>query len=292
MKPAQLAIIFAFLAVLCWAPNSAIGKLLVGELDSYQIRFFTSLFSAITMLLIILLQGKANVLIEYKPKDWLNLSAIGFIGVFLAFLFFFESLKRLPAQETMILFYFFPIPTALLGILFLREKASLKGFLAMLISFFGAIVVITKGDVFSMQFTSVAGVLFGLAAALAHAFFSILDKKHEYEKFTANFVYFAVAAALSLLTVLAFSAIPSISMPQLLGLLAIGAVVGGLGYTFFLLALKDGETSAVSNIMLLTPFVSLLFISVLANEQILLSSIIGLAMILAGIAFQSMGKSR
>ena len=119
----------------------------------------------------------------------------------------------------------------------------------------------------------------------------ILDKKYGYEKFTANLIYFVVAAALSLLTVLALSTIPSITIAQLLGLLAIGAVVGGLGYTFFLLALKEGETSAVSNIMLLTPFVSLLFISMLANEQILLSSIIGLALILAGIAVQSEGKS-
>lgn len=290
MKARYLGYLFALLAVLFWAPNSAVSKLLIGNLDILQILFFTTLFAVIILLIAVVSQKKLHVLMEYKPKDYLNLAVIGFIGIFLSYLFFLASIKFLPAQETMVLFYFFPIPTAILGFFLLKERIGLKGLFAIIISFLGAIVVISKGDIFALQFASLAGVLLGFGAAVSHAVFSILDKKHNYERFTATLIYFASSLVFSFAALLMFSSIPALSTGQLLGLICVGAMVGGLGYTFWLLALKHGDTAMVSNIVLLTPFASLILINLLVKEEIALSSIIGLILMLAGILIQSTRK--
>jgi drug/metabolite transporter (DMT)-like permease len=56
-------------------------------------------------------------------------------------------------------------------------------------------------------------------------------------------------------------------------------------------ALKYSTTTAkVSNLIFLSPFISLLFVRLLVGEKILLSTIIGLGFIIGGIALQQYGK--
>ena len=290
MRNRYLAYFFVLLAVLFWAPNSAISKVLVADLDSIQILFFTSLFATLSLFFFVLIQKKLPIVKSYTLKDYWNFALLGFVGIFLVYLLLLTSIALLPAQETLVLFYLFPIPIIPLGVLFLKEKFSLKKILASIISVIGAIIVLTKGNIFSLQFVSTIGILFGLGAAVSHAIFSIFDKKNNYEKFTSTMFYFLTSLVLSFFVMVLFSEIPVLSFPQILGLLSIGLVVNGLGYTFWFLALKEGDTALVSNIMLLTPFLALIFIAILVSEEIMLSSILGLIIIVAGIAFQSSQK--
>jgi drug/metabolite transporter (DMT)-like permease len=67
----------------------------------------------------------------------------------------------------------------------------------------------------------------------------------------------------------------------------IGIFEMGITFVFWLKAMKLSETtSQVSNLIYLSPFVSLLFIFYILNEKILLSSFIGLAFIVGGIIIQ------
>lgn len=56
---------------------------------------------------------------------------------------------------------------------------------------------------------------------------------------------------------------------------------------FWLLALKYGDTAKISNLIFITPFLSLVYIYFLLGEKILLSSVIGLVLIVLGIVIQS-----
>ena len=79
-------------------------------------------------------------------------------------------------------------------------------------------------------------------------------------------------------------------MPNIKGILG-SAYVGffemGLTFIVWLSALKYAKTTAqVSNFIYITPFLSLLLVSIVVGEKILFSTIIGLVFIVAGIILQ------
>jgi drug/metabolite transporter (DMT)-like permease len=62
----------------------------------------------------------------------------------------------------------------------------------------------------------------------------------------------------------------------------------GLPFVLWLKALKySGTTARVSNLIYLSPFISLILIHFFVGEQILLSTIAGLVFIISGIVWQS-----
>lgn len=59
-----------------------------------------------------------------------------------------------------------------------------------------------------------------------------------------------------------------------------------LGYLFWNMAIVKGETSKISNLAYICPFLSLLFSAVVLKEDISVYAIIGLLMIVEGIFLQ------
>ena len=88
-------------------------------------------------------------------------------------------------------------------------------------------------------------------------------------------------------TLFLFSWLKMPSFHVWLWLLLNGLVVNGISYIFWLKALEYGDTSVISNALYVTPFLSLVSITLFLGEQILLSSIVGLIIIVVGILLQS-----
>jgi drug/metabolite transporter (DMT)-like permease len=59
---------------------------------------------------------------------------------------------------------------------------------------------------------------------------------------------------------------------------------------FWFKALEHGDTFIVSNLLYLTPAISLLFVLLLLDEPVHASAVSGLVLIIAGILFQSRQK--
>ena len=88
-------------------------------------------------------------------------------------------------------------------------------------------------------------------------------------------------------TLVLFSSLKMPSWHIWLWLLLNGLVVNGISYIFWLKALEYGDTSVISNALYVTPFLSLVSITLFLGEQILLSSVVGLVIIVVGIVLQS-----
>ena len=192
-----------------------------------------------------------------------------------------------PAQNVVIVNYTWPICVVIFAIILLKDVFSMKKIFALVLSFVGVYIVTTKGDLLNFFVTYDKGILFALAGAICYALFSVLGKKYNYERFTSMMFFYAFTFIFILITVLIFSKIPQISLYELAGLLWLGIFTSGLAFVFWFLALKYGDTAKVSNVLFLTPFISLIYIHFLVGEKILLSSIIGLIFIVIGILIQS-----
>ncbi|MCK5760891.1 MAG: EamA family transporter, partial [Candidatus Delongbacteria bacterium] len=111
------------------------------------------------------------------------------------------------------------------------------------------------------------------------------DNKDAAVRLFLNFVFGTIYITV---TVLIFSDISGISFTGLLGGTYIGFFEMGLTFLLWSKALKLSVTTAkVSNLIFLAPFVSLVLIHyILPNEDVLLSTYIGLIFIVAGIYLQ------
>ena len=123
--------------------------------------------------------------------------------------------------------------------------------------------------------------------AAVFALFSVLGKKYRYDQVVSVFIYFVTALVFIAPTLFLFSSLKMPSFHVWLWLLLNGFVVNGISYIFWLKALEYGDTSVISNALYFTPFLSLVSITLFLGEQILLSSIVGLIIIVVGIPLQS-----
>ncbi|MGB2804956.1 MAG: DMT family transporter [Candidatus Zixiibacteriota bacterium] len=287
MEKQKQAYLYAITAVLFWSTVASAFKVSLRYLDFLQLLFFSSIASIIIFFLILLIQNKLSFFKEYSGKDYLRSAMLGFLNPFLYYVVLFKAYSLLPAQEAQPLNYTWSIVLVLLSIPILRQKIGLKSILAILISYFGVLVISTRGDIFGLTFSNPTGVFLALGSSVIWALFwiyNIKDKRDEVAKLFLNFLFGVVFI---LIAMLLSSRLRIPSAAGIAGAAYVGLFEMGITFVLWLKALKLSRTTAqVSNLIYLSPFVSLVLIRFVVGETILISTIIGLIFIVAGIIMQ------
>ena len=150
---------------------------------------------------------------EYSAKDYFNMAFLGFLGTYLYYVLLYGALALTTAQEGFILAYTWPILVLILAFVILKEKVTLKKILAILVSFFGIIIIVTQGNIHSITLTNFSGDFLALSGAFVFALFSILGKKNNFDKTVSAFIYFLSSLIFITITLFIFSTpkIPSLS---------------------------------------------------------------------------------
>jgi drug/metabolite transporter (DMT)-like permease len=236
---------------------------------------------------IVLFEKKMYVLKTYTVSDYVKIGASGFLGTYLYYVLLYAALAFTSASEGFILAYTWPMLVIILAFPLLKERLTLKKICSIFISFFGIVVIVTHGTIFALSFTSLQGDILALCGATVFALFSVLGKKYRYDQIVSVFIYFVTALVFIIPTLFLFSSLKIPSLHIWLWLLLNGFLVNGISYIFWFKALEYGDTSVTSNALYLTPFLSLVYIALFLGERILLSSIVGLVIIVVGIILQS-----
>jgi len=287
-KSEKTAILYAILAILFWSTVASAFKLTLKSIDSISILTFSSLVSLIFLLLVLIIKKQLRLLFNQSRKEWLYSSFLGFLNPFLYYLILFNAYDLLPAQEAMVLNYTWPLVLSVFSALIFKRKIPILGYIALLISFLGIIIIATKGNLFELKFDSPYGVLLAIGSAGVWALFWILnmqDKREPLLKLTSGFI---VGSFFSMILFFFTIDISSLSYPGILGATYIGIFEMGLTFLLWLTALsKTEKTNKISQLVYISPFLSLIFISIILGETILLSSFVGLLFIITGIVIQS-----
>lgn len=290
MKKSLSSYLYVSLAILLWGSTASVSKLILHDISSIQLIFYSFPFSILGLFSVLLFQGKIKELVKYRGHDFLKLAGMGFLGCFLYYIFLFGAIERTSAQEAFIVNYLWPIMVVLFGVLILKEKFSWKTACSVALSFLGVALVVSKGQ--ALDLSEINGTAVGMAAAgaVVYGLFSVLGKKLHYEVYSSMFYYYLFGFIYIAVGLFLFSNLPELGVSQLLGLAWIGVFTNGLAFVFWFKALELGDTVRMSNCVFLTPFVSLCFIALLTGETILPSSVFGLTLIVAGVLVQSRGK--
>jgi len=290
MSNQNRAYLFAISAVLFWSTIASAFKITLNHLDFLQLLLFSSLFSCVVLFALLSSQKKLHLIKKTKKKDIFSSALLGFLNPFLYYIVLLKAYTLLRAQEAGTLNYIWPITLVLLSIPLLKQRIHWISIVTILISFFGIIIISTEGKIVSLEFREPLGVLLAVSSSIFWALywiFNMKDKRDEVVKLLLNFLFGSIYI---LITVLIFSDL-NISLKGLAGAVYIGLFEMGLTYFLWLKALKlSVNTARVSNLVYLSPFISLIIIRNVVGEKILLATIVGLVFIISGIIIQKLSE--
>ena len=290
MTPRAQSYLSLALCILLWASIPVASKKILAELSNLQMLFYSTIFSVFALGALVLWQRKTVSLKDYKLRDFANLCWLGFLGAFLYYVLLYGAFARTSAAEGFLLAYTWPILISLLAVPLLGERFTPTRLIAIVISFSGVVAIVTQGRMVELRVENLAGNLLALCGALVFALFSIQGKRANYNVTVAAFVYFCAALICSAAAII-FSGGLALPSTAVWGwLIYNGLLVNGLSYVFWFKALEHGDTFIVSNLLYLTPAISLLFVLLLLDEPVHASAVSGLVLIIAGILFQSRQK--
>ncbi|GAC1347932.1 MAG: DMT family transporter [Ktedonobacteraceae bacterium] len=287
VNKAAKSFFYLSLCILSWGLIPVVSKKILVALNTLQMLFYSTIFSCMVMLGIVLVTKKLPVLKTYMVNDYAKIGVLGFLGTYLYYVLLYAALALTSASEGFILAYTWPMLVIILAFPLLKEKLTVKKLCSILLSFLGIIVIVTHGSIFTLNFTSLRGDILALGGAGVFALFSVLGKKYQYDQVVSVFIYFVTAQVFITTTLFLFSSLKIPSFYIWLWLMLNGFLVNGVSYIFWFKALEYGDTSVTSNALYLTPFLSLVYIALFLGEQILISSIVGLMIIVVGIVLQS-----
>ena len=281
------AYFYAVIVVLVWSTVASAFKISLRYLEPIHLLFYATAVSILALFFIILLQKKTALLRKCSPGDYLKSALLGFLNPFLYYVVLFQAYSLLPAQQAVSLNYTWAIQLVILSIPLLKQKIGMKSFLAIIIGYVGVLIIATQGNIASLRIANVQGTLLALGSAVIWALFwiyNIRDRRDAVIKLLLNFVFGFAFVGIYLIVSGRF-VIPE--LPGLAGAIYVGLFEMGITFVLWLQALRLSKTTAqVSNLIYLTPFLSLFIINIVVGEKILISTVIGLIFIIAGIILQ------
>ena len=275
------SLIYTLSAVFFWSTVATAFKISLEGMNFIQLLFYSSLAS--TIILSFFALKKRNDFKIFTPNSVL----LGFINPFLYYLMLFKAYSLLPAQEAQPLNYTWPIALSLLSVVFLNEKMNFKKIVGLILAFFGVIIIATRGNFSSLHFESLTGVIIAISTSIVWAAFWILNLKDNRPSEVKLFSAFFFGTIFSGIFVFRFDSFKIENYNYLFGALYIGLFEMGITFLFWNKGLQlSNDKTKSSTFAYLSPFISLLFIALVLGEKIMLSSIIGLVFIVAGIIYQ------
>lgn len=134
--------------------------------------------------------------------------------------------------KVFILNYTWPVFLFIISVFVFKEKFTLRKVLAIFISFFGIIVIITNGKLDTINIANIGGDTFALLVSLSAALYSVIGKKKNFEKTTSVFWYFIFVLIFIVTTLFLFSQ-PKGPTPSVLFWIAInGIFINGVSFIF------------------------------------------------------------
>lgn len=291
MQAQKKAYLLALLAVVFWSTMSSAFKLSLQFLAFDQLLFWSVLFAFIAITAIVSIKQQVKKVYAINKAEWLRSALMGLLNPFAYYLVLFKAYELLRAQEAGVLNYSWPVVLVILSALLLGQRIDLKGYISIFTSFFGLLVISTKGQLGSLHFESPLGVSLAIGSAFFWALYWIInlkDQRDSLPKITLNMGFGLVYIAIYMLF---FRSIEVPSGKGLFGAVYIGLFEMGITFVIWLMALKNSvNTAKVSNLIFLSPFLALFFIRAFVGEPILPSTMIGLILIVAGILLQQLRR--
>jgi len=287
MKRNTKAYFYAMTSVLLWSTVASAFKITLRYTDVLTMLFYSSLTSTILFFAILLAKHKFLSIKDLSKKKRFRFALGGLLNPCLYYMVLFGAYSRLPAQQAQPLNFTWPIILSLLSIPLLGKKIKVSGLAAICISFVGVVIISTRGNLKTLQFTDTIGVILALGSSVIWALYWIYSVKEKTDELVKLFINFACGTVFITIAWIFSGQANFPGFRGLAGAVYIGCVEMGVAFIMWYRALKcSTNTIYVATLIYLVPFLSLIAIHFFVKEKIHLSTIAGLILIVTGILLQ------
>ena len=287
------AILLALGAVLLWSTVATAFKLSLEHLAPVQLLAWACLVAVLTLGILLLGSGRFAQVWRGRRQDYLRSLMLGLINPLAYYLVLFEAYDRLPAQEAQPLNYTWAFTLAILAMPLLGHRLTRADVIGGLVAYSGVWVIATRGEVFALEFANPIGVALALGSTVLWALYWIYSARDKRDPLVALFCNFAFALPFVLLVCALTAGLELPDWRGLAGAAYVGVIEMALAFALWLGAMRaTTSTARISNLIFLSPFLSLFFIRAFVGETILASTWIGLGLIVSGLALQQVLRPR
>ncbi|MDW6002544.1 DMT family transporter [Vibrio mangrovi] len=289
------ALMFGISAVLLWSTVATAFKLTLAQLTPIQMLAVACVISSAVLLAICTLQRQLRHIIPTFTANPGYFILSGLINPLCYYLILFQAYRLLPASQAQSINYSWAITLTIMAAVFLKQQIRRQDYLAAVLCYLGVLIIATQGNLLALHFDSPLGVGLALLSTLLWAGYWILNTQNKADPVIGLLLGFLIATPCIIALSLYEDADWSHITPQgWLSAVYVGLFEMGITFFLWLNALKQTRhTARISNLIFISPFISLVLLSVIIHEQIHPSTILGLICIIGGLVIQQFaGKKR
>ncbi|MDF0533887.1 DMT family transporter [Shewanella yunxiaonensis] len=287
MKTSSQAFAYGLGAVLLWSTVATAFKIALTFFTPLQLVFVATIVSSLCLLVILGVQRKLPLLWQqFRARPLLYLQT-GLLSPFLYYLVLFKAYDLLPAQQALSLNYTWGILLPLLSVPMLSQKLRASDLVAALIAYFGVLVIATEGSISEMHFESPLGIGLCFTSTILWCLYWIVNTKDKGDPVVSLLLSFLIALPCITLMLVCTQSLPQLSLKAILAGSYVGLFEMGITFVLWLMALKTAtRTASISNLVFLSPVLSMCFIALILGEKILPSTLAGLGLIILALLLQ------
>ncbi len=290
------SLIFALLCVLLWATVASAFKLLLVKVDFKTALLPINIFSFLFFFSLCVKTNSIKDLINFDKKNILKSVIMGFLNPFLYYNLLFYGYSNLSGQVALVTNYSWSIFLVVISALLGFNKLSLVNVFVLVIGFLGvAVIGYNPNQEVKFDIIPFIGLLFSAIIWALYWLFSAKDERKSEVKLASYFFFGGIYHLLYWVANL-FQNEQTVDFVVSLEyvLLVIYIALFEMGLTFYLWekAVSYSENiTLTTNLIFITPFLSVLILSQVTGEIIQFSTIIGLLLIVISIILQRFTKT-
>ena len=237
--------------------------------------------------------GRLSRVIEVPRALLWRCLILGLLNPALYYWILFQAYDLLPAQDAMAINYTWGLTLPLIAALFSKIVPTRSEVGLALLSYLGILIIVTDGDLSAFEFNAPVGVLLALTSTVIWGLSWVLNSRfvdnHQLDPQVTLFLNFTAATpVLWLITVLTDGVI-TVTWASVLSGLYVGLFEMGIAFILWMSALRLTDNPIrVSSLIFLAPPISLVLITTVLGEPIAQSTLLGLVVILLGLAGQQL----
>lgn len=277
--------------VVLWGASFVATKRLLDELSPLTLIYMRQLLGVLFITVVALKRKRS---FSIKLSDAGGVLAVALVACFHLWIQV-TGLQFTSASNTGWIIGITPVFMAILGLIFFGEKLNLLQSSGILVAFVGLILLVSKGDLTSIDLVSNKGDLMVLTSAFTWSVYSLVGKKVTLNyppMMTILYVFITMLIVFSPVTINTtnISQVINLSAVGWWSILFLGILCSGLAYVLWAEAMNEMHSSKVGAFLYIEPFVTVLVAWIFLKEEITLLMLISGLIILGGVVMVNKKK--
>ena len=287
----RTSLILALSVVLMWSTVATAFKLTLSLISPLQMLWIAVATTFAILSVATVAQRKLSLARQYMKESPGYFLLLALLNPTLYYLILFAAYDMLPAQQAQALNYTWAVVLSILAVPFLGQKFTLKNVISILLAYGGVLVIATQGNLLALDFKNPLGVMLGLGSSVFFAGYWILNTRKPRDAVVSLLLCFGLSLPILSVLMLVQGEMTVMPWQAVAGGIYIGTFEMGFAFLLWMQAMRmTDNTAQLSNLVYLAPPLSLILLATIAKEPVMVSTIIGLILIIGGVLFQQLKR--